>query len=100
MIDLAQQKEEMIERQLMNRGIKNKKVLSAMRQVPREEFIKKELVEFAYQDAPMPIEEDQTISQPFIVALMADKLKLRQDDRVLDIGTGSGYAAAVMSRVV
>lgn len=100
MIDLAQQKEEMIERQLMNRGIKNKKVLSAMRKVPREEFIKKELVEFAYQDAPLPIEEDQTISQPFIVALMADKLELRQDDRVLDVGTGSGYAAAVMSRMV
>ena len=100
MNSLLQQKEEMMERQLRSRGIKDERVLSAMEEVPREKFIKKELVEFAYQDAPLPIEEEQTISQPYVVALMAEALDLEPEDRVLDIGTGSGYAAAVMSRIV
>lgn len=99
MSTLLQQKEEMIERQLRSRGISNERVLSAMEEVPRENFIKKELVEFAYRDAPLPIEEEQTISQPYVVALMAEILELKPGDRVLDIGTGSGYAAAVMSRI-
>lgn len=97
---LLQQKEEMIERQLRSRGIKDKRVLSAMEEVPRERFIKKELVEFAYRDAPLPIEEEQTISQPYVVALMAEALELEPSDKVLDVGTGSGYAAAVLSRIV
>lgn len=96
---LLQQKEEMVERQLRSRGIKDERVLTAMEEVPRERFIKKELVEFAYRDAPLPIEEEQTISQPYVVALMAEALRLGPGERVLDVGTGSGYAAAVLSRV-
>ncbi|WP_340105099.1 protein-L-isoaspartate(D-aspartate) O-methyltransferase [Rhodohalobacter sp. 8-1] len=99
MDSLLQQKEEMIERQLRSRGIDDERVLSAMEEVPREKFIKKDLVEFAYRDAPLPIEEEQTISQPYIVALMAQILELEPSDKVLDVGTGSGYAAAVMSRI-
>ena len=97
---LLRQKEEMIEKQLRSRGIKNERILTAMEEVPRERFIKKELVEFAYRDAPLPIEEEQTISQPYVVALMAEALELEADDKVLDVGTGSGYAAAVLSRIV
>ena len=99
MTDLARQKQEMIERQLRRRGIKDEKVIAAMEEVPREEFIADDLIEFAYEDAPLPIEEDQTISQPYVVALMTEMMELKPDDKVLDIGTGSGYAAAVMSRI-
>ena len=66
--------------------------------VSREEFIAKELVEYAYRDAPLPIEEEQTISQPYVVALAAQILDIGEEDKVLDIGTGSGYAAAVTQR--
>lgn len=90
----------MISQQLKSRGIHHPEVLSAMKDVPREEFVGEKLIEFAYRDAPLPIEEGQTISQPYIVALMAQLLKLGKNDKVLDVGTGSGYAAAVMSRVV
>ncbi|MEX2574626.1 MAG: protein-L-isoaspartate(D-aspartate) O-methyltransferase [Balneolaceae bacterium] len=89
----------MIDHQLRGRGIENEAVISAMLNVSREEFIKKDLVEFAYRDAPLPIEEKQSISQPYMVALMIELMDLESDDRVLDIGTGSGYAAAVMSRI-
>lgn len=89
----------MIERQLRKRGIRDERILSAMREVPREEFVRQDLVEFAYQDAPLPIEEEQTISQPYVVALMAQLLDLKEEDKVLDVGTGSGYAAAVISRI-
>lgn len=82
---------------LRRRGISDKAVLSAMERVPREEFVAVDLVEFAYEDAPLPIEEGQTISQPYIVALMAQALELDRGDRVLEIGAGSGYAAAVLS---
>jgi len=93
------QKEKMIERQLKARGIKDPRVLEAMESVPREKFIAKDLVEFAYEDAPLPIEEEQTISQPYIVALAAELLEIGETDKVLDVGTGSGYAAAVMSEL-
>lgn len=97
--ELIYQKEEMIEKQLKGRGIKDPKVLSAMKKVPREKFVPSDLVEFAYRDAPLPIDEDQTISQPYIVALAAEILEISEDDKVLDIGTGSGYAAAVLSEI-
>ncbi len=91
--------QEMIERQLIARGIRDSSVLRAMAEVPREEFVSHELVEFAYADTPLPIDEEQTISQPYIVALMLEALELGTGDKVLDVGTGSGYAAAVASRM-
>src|SRR2546421_2656485 len=90
---------EMIERQLVARGIRDEHILRAMAEVPREEFVPHELVEFAYEDTPLPIDEEQTISQPYIVALMLEALELEDNDNVLDVGTGSGYAAAVASRI-
>ncbi|MDT8399617.1 MAG: protein-L-isoaspartate(D-aspartate) O-methyltransferase [Pseudomonadales bacterium] len=84
---------------LKNRGIVDAAVLRAMSTVPREQFVGMDLSEFAYDDTPLPIEEGQTISQPYIVALMTEALKLSPDDTVLEVGTGSGYAAAILSRV-
>lgn len=89
----------MVERHLVPRGVRDPRVLGAMREVPREAFIADELAEFAYEDAPLPIEAAQTISQPYIVALMAAALELEPRHRVLEVGTGSGYAAAVLSRI-
>jgi protein-L-isoaspartate(D-aspartate) O-methyltransferase len=89
----------MVRHQLERRGISNELVLAAMRDVPREAFVRSELAEFAYQDAPLPIGEDQTISQPYMVALMAEQLEPASEERALDVGTGSGYAAAVLSRI-
>jgi protein-L-isoaspartate(D-aspartate) O-methyltransferase len=100
MPDLASLRRYMVERQLRARGIRDPAVLAAMAEVPREEFVAPELVELAYEDSPLPIEERQTISQPYVVALMIEALELRPGDRVLEIGTGSGYAAAVLSRIV
>jgi protein-L-isoaspartate(D-aspartate) O-methyltransferase len=90
----------MLREDLLGRGIKDAAVLRAMREVPREAFIAPELVAHAYDDRPLPIEEEQTISQPYIVAYMTEALELTPTDRVLEIGTGSGYAAAVLSRIV
>jgi protein-L-isoaspartate(D-aspartate) O-methyltransferase len=89
----------MVEQQLRARGIRDERILRAMADVPREEFVSHELVEFAYEDTPLPIDEEQTISQPYIVALMLEALELEANDTVLDVGTGSGYAAAVASRI-
>jgi protein-L-isoaspartate(D-aspartate) O-methyltransferase len=89
----------MVEFQLARRGITDQRVLDAFRSVPREEFLPEGLADFAYRDTPLPISEGQTISQPYIVALTIDALNLRGDERVLEIGTGSGYAAAVLSRL-
>ena len=83
-------------RLLLARGIRDPRILAAFRAVPRELFVPAELTEFAYEDAPLPIEEGQTISQPYIVALMAEALQLQPTDRVLEIGAGSGYAAAIL----
>jgi protein-L-isoaspartate(D-aspartate) O-methyltransferase len=90
----------MVERQLVARGIRDARVLAAMRTVPREAFVAEELAEFAYDDAPLPIGAGQTISQPYIVAAMAEALEPEPGHRVLEVGAGSGYAAAVLSRVV
>ncbi len=99
MSDLRAAREDMVRRHLAARGIQDPAVLEAMRTVPREAFLPPELAEFAYEDAPLPIAEGQTISQPYIVALMTAALGLRRDDRVLEIGTGSGYAAAILGRI-
>src|SRR5688572_15604732 len=89
----------MVERQLRARGIRNPYVLAAMGEVPRERFVPERLREFAYEDGPLPIGEEQTISQPYIVALMIEAADVSPGDRVLEVGAGSGYAAAVMSRI-
>jgi protein-L-isoaspartate(D-aspartate) O-methyltransferase len=90
---------EMIEKQLRRRGITDAAVLAAMGAVPRHEFVPGELRSRAYEDAPLPIGAGQTISQPYIVAAMTAALCLRSGDRVLEIGTGCGYQAAVLSRL-
>lgn len=90
----------MIEKQLKQRGIKDPAVLKAMRAVPRYEFVPEQVAAHAYEDSPLPIGEGQTISQPYIVAFMTELLELSGNERVLEIGTGSGYAAAILSRIV
>ncbi len=97
--DPARQRAHMVEHDLRARGITDETVLAAMGELPRERFIGAHLAHLAYDDCALPIEADQTISQPFIVALMTEALELRPDDRVLEIGTGSGYAAAVLGRI-
>jgi len=89
----------MVEKQIAERGVEHQAVLDAMRAVPREKFVPEAAVDFAYEDRPLGIEAGQTISQPYVVALMAAALELSPRDRVLEIGAGSGYAAAVLSRV-
>jgi len=98
-IDFVRRRLDMVEHQIAARGVRSKLVLEAMRKVPREEFLPLSLREFAYEDSPLPIAEGQTISQPYIVAFMADALLLRGGERVLDIGTGSGYGAAVLAEI-
>ncbi|HEX9456302.1 MAG TPA: protein-L-isoaspartate(D-aspartate) O-methyltransferase, partial [Candidatus Acidoferrum sp.] len=93
------QRTEMIEKQLRRRGITDATVLAAMAEVPRHEFVPHELRSRAYEDAPLPIGGGQTISQPYIVAAMTAALRLQPKDRVLEIGTGCGYQAAVLSRL-
>jgi protein-L-isoaspartate(D-aspartate) O-methyltransferase len=97
---LAAQRNRMLNAHLIARGINDAAVLAAMMIVPREEFVAAHLKEFAYDDHPLPIDEGQTISQPYIVAYMTEALELSTEDRVLEIGTGSGYAAAILSRIV
>ncbi|HJQ17701.1 MAG TPA: protein-L-isoaspartate(D-aspartate) O-methyltransferase [Allosphingosinicella sp.] len=99
MTDFSKGRRRMVERQIAARGVVGKRLLEAMRTVPREAFVPDHLREFAYEDAPLSIEADQTISQPYIVALMIEAARLGPDGKVLEIGAGSGYAAAVMSRV-
>ncbi len=92
-------RESMVKNQIEARGIKDPRVLDAMRTVPRHEFVNESLIDQAYNDHPLPIGEQQTISQPYIVALMTEALQVDQDDRVLEIGTGSGYQAAVLAEL-
>jgi protein-L-isoaspartate(D-aspartate) O-methyltransferase len=99
MLDLSDARAQMVRTQIAARGVRDRAVLEAMRSVPREAFLPPELEEFAYADAPLPIERGQTISQPYIVALMTAAAELRPGDRVLEVGTGSGYAAAVLGRI-
>jgi protein-L-isoaspartate(D-aspartate) O-methyltransferase len=93
------QRAEMIEKQLRRRGVRDSGVLAAMVAVPREEFVPKEFRQRAYEDAPLPIGEGQTISQPYIVAAMTAALHLNGSDHVLEIGTGCGYQAAILSHL-
>jgi protein-L-isoaspartate(D-aspartate) O-methyltransferase len=99
MADFAALREEMVERQLRGRGIRDGRILDAFRTVPRERFVPDEIRDAAYDDTPLPIEAGQTVSQPYIVALMIEAAKVEAGAKVLEIGAGSGYAAAVMSRV-
>jgi len=99
MTDYAAEREAMVERQLRRRGITEPDILDAFRAVPREEFVSMEQAHLAYGDHPLPIEAGQTISQPYIVALMIQAAAIKPGDRVLEVGAGSGYAAAVMSRI-
>lgn len=98
--DVIDLRERMVARQIAGRGVRDAAVLAAMRQVPRERFVPSQLACLAYEDQPVPIGQGQTISQPYIVAAMAEALELHAHDRVLEIGTGSGYAAAVLATIV
>ncbi|WP_235506791.1 protein-L-isoaspartate(D-aspartate) O-methyltransferase [Altererythrobacter sp. Root672] len=99
MTSFAHQRAAMVERQLKARGIRNARVLAAMGEVPREQFVPERLLEFAYSDGPLPIGEEQTISQPYVLALMIEAAGVAPGDRVLEVGAGSGYAAAVMAQI-
>ena len=96
----AQKRESMVKNQLIRRGIDDRLVLDAFREVPREKFVPDNVKEYSYHDGPLPIGKDQTISQPYIVAEMVQALELNKDDIVLEIGTGSGYEAAILSKIV
>ncbi len=97
--DMAIQRQKMVHEQIISRGVKDRKVLDAMLKIPRHRFVDESLRSKAYNDHPLPIGEGQTISQPYVVALMTEALKLKPDDRVLEIGTGSGYQAAVLAEI-
>src|SRR3954452_1058754 len=97
--DLSRARDRMVNIQIAGRGVRDPLVLEAMRRVPREAFVEPGFEEFAYEDGPLPIGEGQTISQPYIVALMIEAAEVRPGDRVLEVGAGSGYAAAVMSQI-
>ncbi|HEX6660384.1 MAG TPA: protein-L-isoaspartate(D-aspartate) O-methyltransferase [Sphingomicrobium sp.] len=99
MTDYAAEREAMVERQLRRRGITEPDILDAFRAVPREEFVSLDHAHLAYGDHPLPIEAGQTISQPYIVALMIQAAALKPGDRVLEVGAGSGYAAAIIGRI-
>jgi protein-L-isoaspartate(D-aspartate) O-methyltransferase len=99
-VDFAAQRQRMVEQQLQPRGIKDERVLAAMAKVPREEFVPVDERSDAYEDGPLPIGYDQTISQPYIVAFMTEQLRPKPSDRVLEIGTGSGYQAAILAELV
>lgn len=92
--------DKMVNDQIVSRGIKDHKVINAMKNTPRHLFIPKNLINDAYDDRPLPIGQGQTISQPYIVAIMTELLKLKGNEKVLEIGTGSGYQAAVLSQLV
>jgi protein-L-isoaspartate(D-aspartate) O-methyltransferase len=98
-MDFAKLRGTMVERQIAARGVRSAAVLRALRKVPRELFLPDRIREFAYEDTPLPLEADQTISQPYIVALMTEALLLEGGEKVLEIGTGSGYAAAVLAEI-
>ena len=93
------ERRKMVKVQLKERGISNKLVLAAFEQVPRHEFVLPEYMKWAYADGPLPINEGQTISQPYVVAYMTEVLELKNSDRILEIGTGSGYQAAILAQL-
>jgi len=96
----GEKRQRMVEKDLKARGIKDPKVLEAMGKIPRQLFVEESLRDEAYADHPLPIGEGQTISQPYVVALMTEAIRLKPGDRVLEIGTGSGYQAAVLAEIV
>lgn len=98
--DYAAQRADMVTRQIADRGVRDERVLSAMRKVPRHEFVPDSEKRQAYRDSPLPIGEGQTISQPYIVALMTELVRPEKSHRVLEVGTGSGYQAAVLAEIV
>ena len=95
----TREREGMVEFQVRARGIRDERVLAAMRKVPRHLFVPKGFERAAYEDRPLPIGEGQTISQPYIVAVMTEQLELQPEDRVLEVGTGSGYQAALLAEL-
>lgn len=97
MQDDVSKRQKMVKEQLMNRGIRNEDVLNAMKTVPRDAFVSKEYQHLAYDDMPLSIGYNQTISQPYIVAYMTEKLNLKKTQKILEVGTGSGYQAAILS---
>lgn len=99
MRNLHAERHKMVSQHLQQRGISERRVIQAMLEVPRERFVSAAVQDFAYADMPLRIEEGQTISQPYVVALMVEKCELQTHDRVLEVGTGSGYAAAVLSQL-
>jgi protein-L-isoaspartate(D-aspartate) O-methyltransferase len=98
--DFGAQRQRMLQEQLITRGIKDQPVLAAMSKVPREEFVPQDSRTASYEDGPLPIGYGQTISQPYIVAFMTEQLRAKPSDRVLEIGTGSGYQAAILAELV
>ncbi len=98
--DFATERERMVKEQLVMRGINGERVLAVMNKVPREQFVPESLRAASYTDQPLPIGYDQTISQPYIVAFMTEQLRPEPQDRVLEIGTGSGYQAAILAELV
>jgi protein-L-isoaspartate(D-aspartate) O-methyltransferase len=98
-MDLADIRHKMVEEQIRGKGIKDELVLAAMRKVPRHRFVEESLQEQAYNDYPLPIFGGQTISQPYMVALMTECLQLKGDQRILEVGTGSGYQAAILAEI-
>jgi protein-L-isoaspartate(D-aspartate) O-methyltransferase len=99
MLDLAASRNRMVDVQVARRGVRDQRVLEAMRRVPREAFVESGMQEFAYEDSPLSIGEGQTISQPYVVAWMIEAAEIKPGDRVLEVGAGSGYAAAVMAQI-
>ena len=99
MINYEKERNRMVEEQIIARGVKDELVLAAMRKVPRHEFLPEAIRGMAYQDSALPLGEAQTMSQPYMVALMTEQLELKGHERVLEIGTGSGYQAAVLSEL-
>ena len=98
-LDFQSMKEEMVKTQIRARGVRDEGVLNAMLKVDRHKFVPEEIRHLAYSDRPLPIGEGQTISQPYIVALMTELLELKKGDRVLEVGTGSGYQAAILAEL-
>ena len=97
--EFAVEREQMVKEQIAMRGVTDERVLRALGKVPREQFVPEQMRGQSYSDGPLPIGYDQTISQPFVVAFMTEKLGLRPTDRVLEIGTGSGYQAAILAEL-
>jgi len=99
MADFSVEREAMVDQQLAAQGISDPRVLASFRRVPRERFVPAELTAFAYDNGPLPIEENQTISQPYMVAIMTEQLRLTGAEKVLEVGTGSGYQSAILAEL-